>query len=58
MTLAALEALTGMILRPMQGPLTHSQEIQLMTLKHAPWDVKARAADYETNLRAGRVPRL
>ena len=58
MTLAALETLTGMILRPMQGPLTHEQEIRLMTLKNTPWDGKALAATYEADLRARRVPQM
>jgi hypothetical protein len=58
MALTALEAFTGMILRPMQGPLTHAQEIKLMTLKHTPWEGKALAATYEADLRAGRVPRI
>lgn len=58
MTLAALEAFTGMTLRPMQGPLTHEQEIELLTLKNIPWEGKTLALAYETDLRARRVPRM
>lgn len=58
MDLQALEAFTGMVLRPMQGPLTHSQEQHLMTLKQVRWDGKALAERFESDLRAGRTPRL
>ena len=58
MSITALEAFTGMILRPLQGPLTHEQEVRLMTLKNAPYGGKALAAIYETDLRAGRVPQM
>lgn len=58
MTLAALEAFTGMILRPMQGPLSFEQQVRIDALRHSPWDGKALAEAYEADLRAGRVPRL
>lgn len=54
----ALEMFTGMVLRPMQGPLPFAQELELMTLKNTPWDGKALAESYETALRMKRTPRL
>ncbi len=58
MGITALEAFTGMILRPMQGPLSFEDTVRIQALRNAPWEGKARAADYEADLRAGRVPRL
>ena len=58
MSITALEAFTGMILRPMQGPLTYEQTVRLSALRHAPYEGKALAATYEADLRAGRIPRI
>lgn len=54
----ALEMITGLVLRPMQGPLSFEHTVRIFALRNAPWDGKARAAEYESDVRAGRVPRL
>ena len=54
----ALEMLTGLVLRPMQGPLTQEQEQELATLKCVRWEGKALAERYESDIRAKRIPRI
>jgi hypothetical protein len=54
----ALEMITGMVLRPMQGPLTQAQEQELRTLKNIRLEGKALAERYESDLRAKRIPRI
>lgn len=55
---ATLADLLQAATRQMQGPLTQQQEQELMTLKFVRWEGKALANRYESDVRAGRTPRL
>lgn len=55
---ATLADLLQAATRQMQGPLTQQQEQELMTLKLVRWEGKALANRYESDVRAGRTPRL
>lgn len=50
----AFEALTGVILRPMQGPLTFAQICAMQRLASDRWEGKRLAQVYESEIRAGR----
>ena len=52
----ALEILTGLVLRPMQGPLSFEHMVRISALRNVSGG-KSLAETYEADVRAGRLPR-
>jgi len=52
----ALEMFTGLVLLPMQGPLSFEHMVRISALRSVSGG-KALADTYESDVRAGRLPR-